>query len=142
MIEGVGMRAWRQRQDLIDRLRSLDVLADCTDDELRDLDRLFTEVTFVAGQRLTREGAGALEFMIVREGTVGVERGGEQVATLGEGSFVGEIGLLDRAPRNATVVALEDVRAFVLNAGEFEELLETAPSLRQKIERAAGDRRA
>ena len=135
------MRAWRERKELIEQLRSLDVMAECSDDELRELDRLFTEVTFADGQRLVREGAGALEFMIIREGTVSVQRGGEQIAALGSGEFVGEIGLLDSAPRNATVVADGAVRAYVLHAGEFLDMLKTSPTLRAKIERAASARR-
>jgi CRP/FNR family transcriptional regulator, cyclic AMP receptor protein len=131
----------KERRDARERLRAIDIFSACTDHELDTIDRLMTEVRFSEGQRITRQGAGALEFVIIIDGAVSVAKDNDIVATVRAGSFVGEIGLLDKNNRNATVTAAGDVRAFVLDAGEFERLLAASPSVRDRVEATAAARR-
>ena len=78
---------------------------------------------------------------MILEGHASVARDGEEIAGVMEGSFVGELSLLDHTSQTATVTAMTPLRACVLNATEFQSLLERAPTLRGKIEQAAEDRR-
>jgi CRP-like cAMP-binding protein len=73
------------------------------------------------------------EFFVILEGEAAVERGGVVINTLLEGDFFGELALLDRAPRNATVRALTDMRLMVLGRGDFEAVLLEAPPMALKL---------
>jgi CRP-like cAMP-binding protein len=128
-------------REVVDRLRRVRSFADCSDDELVTINGLMNEVSVGAGEALVREGEAGREFIVLVEGHASVEKGGEEIAGVMEGSFVGELALLDNTYRSATVTAVTPIRAYVLGAKEFHTLLDTSPALRSKIERAAADRR-
>jgi ATP-binding cassette subfamily B protein len=130
----------RGQREQIDKLREVNLFASCSDDELGRIDHLITQIAVDEGRALTREGEHGKEFVIVVEGTAGVFKGDEQVAEIGPGSFLGEIGLLFDVPRTATVKALTPMTIDVLNLREFRELLEASPDLRGSIEAAARTR--
>ena len=58
-----------------------------------------------AGKVVVSEGAAGTEFFVILDGRARVERHGREVASLGPGGFFGDLALLDRAPRNASVIA-------------------------------------
>ena len=130
-----------QHEDRLDRLRQVRSLADCTDDELGAINDLLDEVTIDAGETLTQQGEAGRDFVLILEGHASVARDGEEIAGVMEGSFVGELSLLDNTSQTATVTAITPLRACVLSGSEFQSLLERAPTLRGKIELAAEDRR-
>jgi cAMP-dependent protein kinase regulator len=130
-----------QREQVIEHLRRVRVFADCSDDELVAIDEVIDEVEYQAGDRLTQQGDPAGLWVVVAEGHASVEKDGEEIAALLEGSFVGELSLLDNTPQNATVVAVTDVRAFVLTGDAFRRVLDNSSTLREKVQRAAADRR-
>src|SRR5262245_61672718 len=123
-----------QRQQVIEHLRRVRVFADCSDDELVAIDEVIEEVEYRAGDRLTQQGDPAGLWVVVADGHASVERDGEEVASLLQGSFVGELSLLDDSQQNATVVAVTDVRAFVLTGDAFRTVLDQSPALRDKVE--------
>lgn len=127
----------RGQREQLEKLREVNLFASCSDDELERIDHLITQISVDEGKALTREGEHGREFVIVVEGTAGVFKGDEQVAEIGPGSFLGEIGLLYDVPRTATVKALTPMTIDVLNVREFRDLLDTAPSLRDRIHEAA-----
>jgi CRP-like cAMP-binding protein len=100
-----------------------------TADELAEVAGLAEEVSVPAGHELTREGEPGREFLVIVEGAATVVRDGEAVATLGPGDFLGEIALLVRAPRTATVTTTEPTRLLVFDDRAFRELTERIPSL-------------
>jgi CRP/FNR family transcriptional regulator, cyclic AMP receptor protein len=101
--------------------------------QLRQISRLMTRLDWPAGKVLTREGERGEEFVIVLEGEVEVRQGDRVVATRGPGEYVGEIALLDKRPRTATVVATTPVSVEVLSRREFMNLLAEAPELSEQI---------
>jgi CRP/FNR family transcriptional regulator, cyclic AMP receptor protein len=101
--------------------------------QLRRISSLMTRLDRPAGKVLTREGEQGSEFFIVLEGEVEVRQGDRVVATRGPGEYVGEIALLDRRPRTATVVATTPVSVEVLSRREFMSLLAQAPELSEQI---------
>jgi len=77
---------------------------------------------FAAGERITTEGSFGNSFFILTRGTVSVTLGPEaqQLATLGQGSFFGEMTLISGLPRNATVTALEPCQIIEIPRRAFE----------------------
>lgn len=88
---------------------------------------------FEPGAVLTREGQrGGLAYVVV-SGRCAVERGGRTVARLGPGDIVGELSLLDRGPRTATVRAEEPVEVLALAQQDFQALLRRSPTVRRAV---------
>jgi CRP/FNR family cyclic AMP-dependent transcriptional regulator len=101
--------------------------------QLRRISSLMTRIDRPAGQVLTTEGQQGCEFFIVLEGEVEVRQGDRVIATRRAGEYVGEIALLDRRPRTATVVATTPVSVEVLSRSEFVSLLAEAPELSEQV---------
>lgn len=91
------------------------------------------EITVPPGKVLVEEGTFGREFFLILEGTATVKVRGRRVATLGPGQYFGELALLDRRPRSATVVSDTDMRLLVLGQREFSGVLEAVPSLSRKL---------
>ncbi len=101
--------------------------------QLRRISSLMTRIDRPAGQILTTEGQRGYEFFIVLEGEVEVRQGDRVIATRRPGDYVGEIALLDKRPRTATVVATTPVSVEVLSRREFVSLLAEVPELSEQI---------
>jgi CRP/FNR family transcriptional regulator, cyclic AMP receptor protein len=101
--------------------------------ELGLLGRAADEVSVPAGKVLVSEGAAGHEFYLIIEGQAIVRRGGRRVAMLGPGQYFGELSLLDRGPRTATVVADSEMTLLVLGQREFSALLEEVPIVAHKL---------
>src|SRR5687768_9946964 len=72
---------------------------------LEHLAALLSPVEAAPGEVLVREGEHAHDFVLVRGGAAEVAVGGAPLAVLGAGELVGELALLRRVPRTATVTA-------------------------------------
>jgi CRP/FNR family transcriptional regulator, cyclic AMP receptor protein len=101
--------------------------------QLRRISSLMTRIDRPSGKVLITEGQPGCEFFIVLEGEVEVRQGDRVIATRRAGEYVGEIALLDRRPRTATVVATMPVSVEVLSQREFVSLLAQAPELSEHI---------
>jgi MFS family permease len=80
------------------------------------------------------QGAPAHAFYAVADGRVVVHRDGQAVVHLGPGDSFGERGLLDRAPRNATVTTEMDTTLLRVEGAALLEALEAAPGLRPALD--------
>jgi len=123
-------------------LAKVGLFSDCDADELARVAALVSARQVPAGEVLTGEGAVGQEFFIITEGHAQVERNGTPLGILGPGSFVGELALLDRGLRSATVSALTDLWIWALGYREFHQLLEASPSIDAKVRAVAAARRA
>ena len=85
------------------------------------------EITAATGETLIRQGDPADALYILETGAVVVRVGDRDLATLGPGSWFGEIGLLEGVPRTATVAATEPCACLRLDGGAFLDALTTAP---------------
>jgi CRP/FNR family transcriptional regulator, cyclic AMP receptor protein len=101
--------------------------------ELTLVGKASDEVRVPAGKVLVSEGAAGREFYLILEGQAIVRRGGRRVAMLGPGQYFGELSLLDRGPRTATVVADTDMALLVLGQREFSSILEAVPVVSRKL---------
>src|SRR3981189_1861400 len=112
----------------------------CSASELRKIRSSLDEVTVPAGKVLTKEGAVGREFFIIVDGSVTVSRNGRKVAKLGPGRYFGELALLDRKPRAATVTSDTETLLLVLGQREFNGIINAVPSLARKLMAAMADR--
>lgn len=124
----------------IDVLKRVSLFSACSDKELGQVGSLVDETNASAGTVLTKEGSPGREFFAIIEGTAKVTLRDEELATLGPGSFFGEMSLLDQGPRTATVTATSDMRLYVLDARSFATLLDQHPAVARKILRGLAGR--
>jgi len=89
-------------------------------------------VTVAPGKVVVTEGAAGSEFFVIIDGRARVERHGRQVALLGPGVFFGDLALLDRAPRNASVVAETEMELAKIGQRAFDSLLDL-PGFSKKL---------
>ncbi|RNL80145.1 cyclic nucleotide-binding domain-containing protein [Nocardioides marmorisolisilvae] len=121
-------------------IRSLPLFGDCTPTEVAEVAAIADEIDLSAGRKLTTQDADGQEFVVIVDGEADVIKGDEVINTLGAGDFFGEIALLTGGPRTATVTARTSVHALVIEGHAFRRLLEDAPDIREKVERALADR--
>jgi CRP-like cAMP-binding protein len=124
----------------VDLIRGLPLFELCSKRDLRRIAALADERDVADGTELIREGEPGSEFYVVVDGEVEVRRRGRRVARLGPGSFVGEIALLSRSPRTATVVATTPLRVLAITGRDFVALLDSLPELWLKVARTLADR--
>ena len=124
------------------RLKSIPLFEDVPDEELGQIATFAQEVTVDEGRELVREGDFSYEFMAIEEGQAEVTRGGEHVADLGPGDFFGEMGLLEKTLRNATVTAKTPVRLVTLTGWDLRRVERAAPEAMERIREVLEARRA
>ncbi len=107
---------------------------------LAKLAELATPVDFPTGHVIARQGEIGTGFFVIVSGYVRVVRDGAVVARLGPGEFFGELSVLDRMPRNATVAAEEQTSCLALAAWDFERILLEEPALTLAILRGVAQR--
>jgi CRP-like cAMP-binding protein len=128
-----------QKTDLIHKVP---LFARCSRAELKEIAMLADEIDLHEGKEMTREGEPGREFFVLLEGTADVRKKSRKVNALGPGDFFGEIALVSREPRTATVIATSPVRALVITDRSFRRLLEESPQVQTKVMEAMAQRLA
>ncbi len=121
-------------------LKSIWMFSGCSSSELRKIRGSLDQVAVPAGKVLVEEGRIGTEFFLIVTGTAAVTREGKKVATLGPGSYFGELALLDRKPRSASVASETDMDLLVLSQRQFNSLLESVPTISRKMLAAMANR--
>jgi CRP-like cAMP-binding protein len=126
--------------------RRAELLAACPlfqgidDDGLAALAGRALQVEFPADHVIARQGEIGTGFFVVVSGRVRVVRDGAVITHLGPGEFFGELSVLDRQPRNASVVAVEPTSCLALASWDFETVLLEQPALTLAILRGVAVR--
>jgi CRP-like cAMP-binding protein len=114
----------------IDALRGVNLLSGLNDGDLARLAADLAERRVAAGDPIVGEGTGGVAFFLILEGETSVSVGGEEVATLKQGDYVGELALLDpEGPRSATVTARTDVVLAAMSAWQFRPFVLAHPQV-------------
>jgi len=100
---------------------------------LEHVGRLVDEIDLPADKLLLHEGELPYEFFLIVDGSVRIERDGQQINVLGAGDYLGEIALLDGGQRTATAITQTPVRLLVLGTREFHSLLTEFPDIRAAV---------
>jgi voltage-gated potassium channel len=106
---------------------------------IADIMRLLRAQTVEAGEVIVRRGENAHSMYFVAGGEVDIELGGKHIR-LGIGQFFGEIAVLQRARRSATVVASTRTNLLVLDASDFHVLMEHEPRIAERVNAIVRDR--
>ncbi len=109
------------------------LFAYCSKRELRLVARLARVEDRTVGTKLTVEGKPGSEMYVVLQGKARVHRNGRRVADIGAGAVVGELSLLTKSNRNATVVATTPIEIAVLGRKELDTLIEGSPGFSRKL---------
>ncbi|MCZ7535720.1 MAG: cyclic nucleotide-binding domain-containing protein [Acidimicrobiia bacterium] len=117
----------------IEHLSQVPLFSACSKRDLALVARRAEDVRVEAGKVLVTEGEAGHEFFVIVSGTARVSRRGRRVATLSPGSAFGELALLDKAPRNATVVAETPMELVVLGQREFAGIIDEVPGFARKL---------
>jgi len=117
------------------RLKAIPIFSDLSEEEANRLAAFATETSVADGQILMKEGDFSTELIAIEEGTADVIQNGQKVASLGEGALIGEMGLLERRPRNADVIATSPMRVIKLTHWEIRRMSEdTTKRIEQSVE--------
>lgn len=127
------MSAARSREAL-DTLRTIPLFAQVADADLEQIASHLIERRYPRHNTIVEEGLPGDYMYILREGRVKITKlsddGREKILEfLDAGAFVGEMALLERAPRSASVKALTPVRVLALSRADFLGLLKKSPDL-------------
>jgi CRP-like cAMP-binding protein len=128
----------RLSNDHVRRLRSVPLFEHLNPRELARVDGLLTIHDLAAGELLTQEDTVGREAFIILSGHAAVTISGRRIKTVGPGEIIGEMALLDRQPRTATVIALEPMRVFVVDPRSFNSLLAEPEIARKLLENEVG----
>jgi CRP/FNR family transcriptional regulator, cyclic AMP receptor protein len=123
------------------RLKSIPLFEGVSDDELEQIAPFASEVSVEAGRELVREGDFSYEFMVIEEGEAEVTRDGEHVADLGSGDFFGEMGLLERTLRSATVTSKTPMRVVTLTGWDLKRMERAIPEAVERVRETLEARR-
>ena len=124
-----------------DRLKTIPLFEDVPDDELRQIAPFADEVNVEAGRELVREGDFSYEFFAIEDGEAEVTRGGDHVADLGPGDFFGEIGLLEKDLRTASVTAKSDMQLVTLTGWDMKRMEKAIPEAVERVREVLESRR-
>ena len=123
-----------RRDAFIDHLQQVPLFAACSRKDLQLVAKRAEDVRVPAGKALVTEGETGHEFFVILErhgpGAAGTAA---RSPTLGPGAAFGELALLEKAPRNATVIAETDMELVVLGQREFAGLIDEVPGFARKL---------
>ena len=121
------------------RLTSVPLFASVSPNDRRIVARCADEIDLPEGRHLVDEGEFAYELFLIESGTAEVD-GDAHVADLGPGDILGEMGVMGRAKRNASVVATSPVTVIVMTAHEFRHIARDMPAVAEHIQRSIEER--
>jgi CRP/FNR family transcriptional regulator, cyclic AMP receptor protein len=124
------------------QLKRIPIFADVPEEDLTVITTFATTDEVPEGKTIVKEGDYANAFMAIEEGTARVTRNGEQVGELGPGDIFGEIGLIEKEKRTATVEATSRVRLIKIEHWELQRMKKKLPEVYEKIANLAKEREA
>ena len=117
----------------IELLSKVQMFSSLNKRELGLIARSADVVTVKPGTEIVTQGTPGHEFYLVVSGQATVRRNGRKIATLGPGQYFGELALLDRGPRSATVIAETEVELAIISQREFLAVLNQVPAVAYKL---------
>ena len=124
------------------QLKRIPIFADVPDEELRVVTTFATSEEFPEGKVILREGDFSNHLYAIEEGTAKATRDGEEIGQLGPGDIFGEVGLLEKEKRAASIEATSRLRAIKIEHWELQRLKKKLPDVYKRIEETAAERQS
>ena len=119
---------------LADDLARIPLFSDLNKRQLRKLAGGFREVTAGTGTTLVREAENSgVGFFVIVAGTAAVSVGGKTVATIGPGDYFGELAMITKEARTATVTAETPLRCLSIRFWDFRNFVKENPDVSWKL---------
>jgi CRP-like cAMP-binding protein len=127
-----------EHQEIVDALKAVSLFGSLSQRFLNGIARACTERSFPADEVIVKQGNPGIGLFVIVSGKVKIVKTSEQgeqleLATHGPGEVIGEMSVLDGAPRSANVVAVEDTHCLVLSAWDFKSFMESHPEVALEI---------
>ena len=118
-------------------LANIALFESLTADDLAALSQRVEEVEYQQGEVIFRQGDEGSSLFVIEDGAVEISYGEGKarvvLTSLFAGQYFGELSLLTRFPRNATVEASTEMELLVLGQREFSGLLDEVPGMAHKV---------
>jgi CRP-like cAMP-binding protein len=121
------------KREYLEHLSRVPLFSGCTNKDLQRIAKATDELIVPAGTVLTDQGQAGKEAFVLVSGTATVTRNKRKVATLGPGAMIGELALLDRGPRTATVRTDTEATLLVLEQRNFAGVIDSVPAIAHKL---------
>ena len=128
------------RNAKVELIRRVPLFARCSRSELAEVAQIADELDLPAGKEMAAEGDRGREFFVLLEGEAEVTRSGKRINTMKKGDFFGEIALVTKMPRTASVTATTDVEVLVITERDFDALLKRSPEVGRAVAEALAER--
>ena len=122
------------------QLKRIPIFQDVPDEDLTVVTTFATSEEVPEGTVIVKEGDYANAFMAIEDGTARVTRGGEQVGELGPGDIFGEVGVIEKERRSASVEATSRVKLIKIENWELQRMKKKLPQVYEKIANLAAER--
>jgi CRP-like cAMP-binding protein len=115
--------------EIVEHLARVPIFSGCSKKELQTIAKQVREIEHEAGHVIASEGEPGAGLFVIDEGEADVTIGGRKVNHMKAGDFFGEMALLGRTRRSASVTASEPVEALVIETTYFDPFLMQNPSV-------------
>ena len=123
----------RAERGIAGALANVALFSQCSKRELRLVAKLAKTKSVRESTSLTLEGEVGDTMFVILSGRATVHKGGRKLAVLGPGDVVGELALLTKAPRNATVTTTTETEVATIGRRDVNRLIADAPGFARKL---------
>jgi CRP-like cAMP-binding protein len=124
----------------VELLKKVPLFAKLSKKGLQDVAHIADQLDLPAGKEMAKEGDRGREFFVLLKGEADVLKDGRRINTMTEGDFFGEIALVTKMPRTATVTATTDVDVLVITERDFDMLMKKSPEIGRAVAEALAER--
>jgi CRP/FNR family cyclic AMP-dependent transcriptional regulator len=124
----------------VELLRKVPLFSKLNKQGLQQVAQIADELDLPAGKEMATEGDRGREFFVLLNGEAEVTKQGSRINTMKKGDFFGEIALVTKMPRTATVTATTDVRVLVINERDFSSLVKHSDEVSRAVAEALAER--
>jgi CRP/FNR family cyclic AMP-dependent transcriptional regulator len=124
----------------VEMIRDVPLFSKLSKKGLEEVAHIADEIDLPKGKVMALEGDRGREFIVLLQGEADVTKGDRSINTMRDGDFFGEIALVTKMPRTASVTATTDVRVLVVNERDFDALLKRSPEVSRGVAEALAER--